>query len=334
MKEITSRFCGKHKQDKTWVNDLSDQVGQIVNERFMIYEPPQVRKAKNNRWYINLMVGDKTGQTKLTIWQVPQDLKDQVAELFEVESVFTFEAQIKEFRGRTNLNVSFSENDERYWRCKFDNDPDVSEYQVEDYSQIPDDWHIQPVEEMIEYVMNTVHSFAHEGYRDLLLTLIGEGDWFERFATWPAAKRHHHSFRHGLIQHVYEMLRMTETIIAQYPNVNLDLLRTGIIVHDMGKMEEYFVGVQISANEDAFKLGHMTLGILTLDRLAREQGIEISIADLNAIYHLILSHHGEKKLGYGSAVDPVTPEAKIMHSLDMLSSDMNYAWLEEKRDSK
>jgi 3'-5' exoribonuclease len=40
----------------------------------------------------------------------------------------------------------------------------------------------------------------------------------------------------------------------------------------------------------------------------------------DALMHLILSHHGEVSNGWGSVVNPNTPEAIVLHYADLLDS--------------
>ncbi|WP_139024120.1 TraI domain-containing protein [Desulfosporosinus sp. OT] len=58
-----------------------------------------------------------------------------------------------------------------------------------------------------------------------------------RLMYYPAAKSNHHSYLGGLLQHITTMLLAAEKLTTIYP-CNTDLLYSGIILHDIGKVYE------------------------------------------------------------------------------------------------
>jgi len=143
----------------------------------------------------------------------------------------------------------------------------------------------------------------------------------EKFLIAPAAKKYHHNYTHGLLEHTIGMLQILESQVKFYGEdtvLDLDLLRCGILVHDLGKIEEYGVrnGVTYYLTEFQY-LGHLVLG----DRIVK--GFMDQIEDFpnelkSKVSHIILSHHGPED--WGSKIPPRTPEAEVIHQLDMLDS--------------
>ncbi|NQT49257.1 HD domain-containing protein [Candidatus Kuenenbacteria bacterium] len=333
MEEKTSLFSGIHKHDGTWVKDLPDRVGETIFERFMVYEPPEIRESKNDTFFLSVVIGDKTGRIKLTMWQVPIFDKAKALAMFEVEKVYTLEARVRLYRGQINLSLSYAGKESKLWLCEHSDDESKSDYQFADYCQVPNDWTVVPVQEMIEFVTDVIQNVEHDAYNRILRSLWEDEEWRAQFIKWPAAKWYHHAYYGGLLEHVYEMLQGVNTFIVHYPNLNLDLLRTAIILHDVGKFKEYRVGVQIETVKRAYRIGHMVYILLQVDRLVRKKEIEITEEDLEDLIHLIISHHGEVELGFGSAVSPDLPEAKILYQLDQLSSKTNQEYLKSRREA-
>jgi 3'-5' exoribonuclease len=141
----------------------------------------------------------------------------------------------------------------------------------------------------------------------------------EQFFVYPAASKNHHEFVSGLAYHVYTMLRVAESLAAIYPEINKDLLYSGIILHDFGKTIELSGYVSTSYTTPGKLIGHITLAIQEIAKIANELGIEDqeSVMLLN---HMIISHHG--KMEYGSPKEPMIREAELLNLIDNLDARM------------
>lgn len=162
------------------------------------------------------------------------------------------------------------------------------------------------------------------------LFLSSMGDRFRRTA---AARKNHHARRGGLVEHVAQMMRSAHAICGVYPNLNRDLLITGVLFHDCGKLwensypEEGF-GQLYSMHGEL--LSHIPLGIELVNKLWRDLS-EAFTSDFSQLkpsseevrihlLHLIGSHHGQ--LEFGSPVLPKTPEAYALHYIDNLDAKL------------
>ena len=134
-------------------------------------------------------------------------------------------------------------------------------------------------------------------------------DWFSKC---PGARSHHHNFEGGLVDHTLEVLEMLD----QYDN---DLLRAGAILHDVGKMNcyEFKEGEIVKTINDAM-LGHFMEGINILRDCC--SGKDVNREYVFLLEHLIASHHGAVSNGWGSLVDPMLPEAKLLFQADLFSA--------------
>ena len=173
---------------------------------------------------------------------------------------------------------------------------------------------------MKSQIEETVESFTSEDLKKLtrgMLNLAGD-----RLQWFPAAQRMHHAERSGLLHHTTDMLRLAKALLDIYPWLNRDLLMAGVIIHDLGKIEEMKsdqTGNVTDYTRDGQLLGHLVRGITNLNRVADKLGIRGECVAL--LEHMLLSHHGESE--YGSPKAPMFPEAEALHWIDILDARMN-----------
>ena len=117
------------------------------------------------------------------------------------------------------------------------------------------------------------------------------------FYTYPAATRNHHNFVGGLAYHSISMARVALDICRQYPFLDKGLLIAGILMHDVGKIDELSGPVLPEYTNEGNLLGHISIMNNRLDRVA-------------------------EKLGFGSPVLPMIPEAEVLTLLDNLDARM------------
>ena len=327
MREKTSIFSGTHKAEGSWVADLPKITGRSIYERFVVCSKPEIRKTKKGDYFLTVELGDKTGRVKLLIWQVPEFEQTKALALFCVNKVYAIEATVGEYNAEPQLSVNWTSS-LRHFECQFDEEPAKSDYFQADFQMIKENATVAPVGEMVKYFFAAVEGIKHPGFSGLLKKLF-QHELFDYFSRWPAAQKYHHAYFHGLLEHVYEMLKAAESFVVAYPNIDADLLRTGIILHDIGKLEEYKLERQIECDEEAFLIGHMVIAVRMIEDAAAE--VNISRDDLNKLFHLILSHHGDVELGFGSAVSPKLPEAIALYHLDQLSAKVNAAYVKDRK---
>lgn len=156
-------------------------------------------------------------------------------------------------------------------------------------------------------------------------------DFGDRFRRAAAAREYHHARRGGLVEHVAQMMRTANVLCDVYP-ANRDLLLTGVLFHDCGKLWENCYpaeGFNMPYSEHGEMLGHITLGIELVNKLWRKLlDADAAEAWLQAeptnedvrlhLLHLIASHHGEYQ--FGSPVLPKTPEAILLHHVDNIDA--------------
>jgi 3'-5' exoribonuclease len=86
-----------------------------------------------------------------------------------------------------------------------------------------------------------------------------------QFKKAPAAKHFHHGYLGGLLEHTLSVSQMAVRVSEQYPNLDCDLLLSGAILHDIGKIEELTVEPTIEYSNKGRLLGHIVLGVVMVE---------------------------------------------------------------------
>ncbi|MGH9757145.1 MAG: HD domain-containing protein, partial [Candidatus Acidiferrales bacterium] len=134
-----------------------------------------------------------------------------------------------------------------------------------------------------------------------------------------AAMTMHHAFIGGLLEHVVSLIGLSRTVTVHYPELDADLLLAGIVLHDIGKIDELRYARGIDYSTEGRLLGHITIGaLLVREKIRATPDFPAPLAIL--VEHLILSHHGSME--FGSPSLPQTREAVALHFLDDMDSKM------------
>ena len=140
----------------------------------------------------------------------------------------------------------------------------------------------------------------------------------DQLFIYPAASSIHHEYSSGLLMHTVSMAKLGEFIASNYPNINRDLLITGIMLHDVGKIRELEGPIVFHYSLEGKLIGHISIMSAEIKEAADKLGLNNEISLL--LQHMILSHHGQ--LEYGSPVLPLTSEALALHLIDNVDSKM------------
>jgi 3'-5' exoribonuclease len=266
--------------------------------KFIIADKNQ-RKTRNGRELINLRLADSTGSLEVVVWdncQVQGDLqKGAVVGMQGDASLYNNRQQITARR----IKVLTEEDPTAYLQT----------------TAIPREVLVGELQQMVQSIADP--------HIALLLQTILTPECITKFSYTPAAKRIHHNYTGGLLEHTVQVARLCQAAAQMYPGLNRDLLLAGAILHDIGKMEEYEMQVMPEYTVEGKLLGHIVIGYQRLDQAIsklRQSGAVFPEMLENMIKHLILSHHGS--LEFGSPVKPLFPEAFILHVMDNLDAKM------------
>lgn len=279
-----------------FVADLAPDTA--VTAAFLVLRK-EVRQKKDGDPYLSLTLGDRTGQIEANMW-------DQVAGVqhsFAGDDFIKVKAQVALYRDKLQLKI------ERLRRLE------ESDVVLGDYLPVT----AGDVDAMWRELEQRIAAIANPHLRALLEAVFGDPAIAARFRRAPAAKTLHHAWIGGLLEHVMSLCRLAGLVMQNYAFVDADLLYTGILLHDLGKIEEldYERGFRYTTRGQL--LGHMVLVLRILhDKLAALPDFPPALAAL--VEHLIISHHGHYE--FGSPKLPMFPEAMLLHQLDDMDSKM------------
>jgi len=167
-------------------------------------------------------------------------------------------------------------------------------------------------------LLGYIQSVKDANLRVLLNRIVTDHE--SQIRVWPAAQSVHHAYRAGFLEHICKMAEIGRLLARAY-GANEDLVLTGVVLHDIGKLQELaYEDGSAGYTRDGNLVGHIALGLM----LVREtvNGISGFPADLRAqVEHLVASHHGTRE--YGSPTEPKTVEAFILASVDELDAKIN-----------
>ncbi|HLH43162.1 MAG TPA: HD domain-containing protein [Bryobacteraceae bacterium] len=173
--------------------------------------------------------------------------------------------------------------------------------------------------EMFRELQAWIAGMVDPHLKSLAEAIFGDESIARPFRDAPAAKSVHHAWIGGLIEHVLSMCHLAKFAAAHYPGVDFDLLLTGVLLHDIGKIRELSYSRSIAYTSEGQLLGHIMIGIgIVEEKLRGLPQFPRRLHDL--LLHMILSHHGE--LEFGSPKMPLFPEALLLHCIDNLDSKM------------
>ena len=179
-----------------------------------------------------------------------------------------------------------------------------------------------PTDSLWDWVDRTRGDIRSAALRRAVELFFGDDAFRVDFERMPASVAGHHAAVGGLLLHVTEVATIARNT-ARVMKANADLVVVGALLHDIGKVEAYAITpTRFEHTARGSLIGHVVLGAFMLqERLATVPPNEISLSQRLELQHMLLSHHGS--LEFGSPVQPMTPEAEILHWADETSAKTN-----------
>jgi len=272
------------------------QKEQRFESRLLVCEK-ETRTAKSGKPWLRLSLGDRTGRIEARMW-------DNFA---EIEKTFVCN-DVVDVRGRVDVYQ------------------DEAQLIVEQILLAPkaalDDFlpHTKhDIEQLYAQLRGEISTIRNPWLRRLLISFVDDPELAVKLKRAPAAMTMHHAYLGGLLEHIVSLCGLAQRVAQHYPEVDSDLLLTGIVLHDIGKTEELCYSRAISYTTEGQLLGHIVIGLrMVQEKIAEIPDFPRSLAVL--VEHLIVSHHGSYE--FGSPKLPVVREAVLLNHLDDLDSKM------------
>ena len=281
-----------------FVADAIQHENQVVTAYFVI-AAFSVRDRKPNGQYLALTLADKTGAFEARMWEEFAEVAGTCSEGCYVKA----QGLISKYQGKFQITLSKLRS------------AAAAEVDPKDFlPATPLD-----VEAMWGELRGYVAGFANEDLKRLVLAFLDDEEIGPAFKAAPAAKVLHHAWLGGLLEHVVTLVRVCRATAPFYPEVDPDLLVTGAILHDIGKVRELHWGTSFGYTLEGQMIGHISIAQGMLREKVRALA-PFSEKLRVLVEHMILSHHG--KYEFGSPKLPMTPEALLLNVLDDLEAKM------------
>jgi 3'-5' exoribonuclease len=289
------------KTDEDFIENLNSR--RQIRSQFVIVDK-MVKKAKNGRSYIDVILSDRTG--RIVGRMFPKEGVKGKYDAICLGNICRILGIVNEYpsgSGRYNIIIdSFQELSE-------------DEYDIDDFVITSNRDKVS----LIAEIDDTITGMENVYLKNLLKAFFSDKIFTDEFFNSPAAKFYHHNYMGGLLEHSVGVLKLCKTACEIFPELDKDILCTGAILHDVGKLKAYdYDLVKIEFSGEGKLLDHI---FISCDMVKEKiNGMKMPYDLLNHLLHLILSHHGEVKNGWGSSVDPKTPEAVALHHADNLDA--------------
>ena len=283
-----------------YIADLAQfDEGKIFDGFFLVLAKQQ-RMSKTNKPYLNLILGDKTGQLEGRIWD-PGD--PRIAKDFNKGDIVKARGCASRFDDRLQMKVD-------QLRLALPTEVDKTD-------MLPSTTY--DVDALWKQLQASVESMTNADLKQLLTTILADPAISVAYREAPAARQLHHAWLGGLLEHVVSLLNLADRVAAHYPLLDRDLLLTGVVLHDIGKVRELSWGIGFDYTVEGVLLGHIQMGVDMVEKaIASLPNFPDRLRTL--VLHLILSHHG--KLEFGSPKLPMIPEAIVLNFVDDLDAKM------------
>ncbi|MCF7823810.1 MAG: HD domain-containing protein [Candidatus Marinimicrobia bacterium] len=269
---------------------------------FFLVRAKHLRSTRNNHPYLQLELQDNSGTIEAKVWEdVPAFEKS-----FEEGDAVVVKGRVSEYADRLQLEVVdiAKASSEKH-----------ADYGFDLASLIPTTKH--NVEQMWKELAGIIKNMKNPHLQTLISKLYKENA--EILKSHPASMKLHHAWLGGFLEHILSMAKVG-VFLAKHYALDQDLLLTGILLHDIGKIFELNPAQKPGYTDSGILIGHIILGRdVVRDAI---KGMMDFPHDLQLkIEHMILSHQG--KYEWQSPKQPKFPEALLLHLIDETDARMN-----------
>ncbi len=281
---------------KLFVKDLEPDPS--ITSFFLVHEK-EVRNTANGKAYLRMELGDRTGTVEARMW----DQFEALAKDVNRDDFIKVQARVELYRNKPQLTL-------QQFRVAKPEEIDLGDF-------LPRTSY--DVEQLYKQILGHAEGLKNPWLKQLCLKILTDPKIVERFKRAPAAKVMHHAYIGGLIEHVAGLCGLAKQIAAHYPELDVDLLLTAAMLHDVGKLDELCYERAVSYSVEGQLLGHIVMEVESVGKVMDSiEGFPEKLKTV--VQHILISHHGEYE--FGSPKLPMIREALAFHYMDDLDSKM------------
>jgi 3'-5' exoribonuclease len=280
--------------EKIFIRDFTPN--QTISTTFLV-KSKELRNKKTGGQFALITLSDKTGDITGQWWDNFEDMIDT----FDRDDIVFARGLVTVYRNHLQLSIH------RMRLCQ------EREYSLTDYFPTTK----YDIDGMFAELMAIIGEFKNEYLRHLLQSIFADENTARKFKKAPAAKTMHHPYLGGLLEHSLSLVKLCRKVGEHYHGIDVDLLQTGAVLHDFGKIDELAYDRAFGYTDDGQMIGHLVMEtIMVADHIKQIPDFPDELR--RHLLHMLLTHHG--KLEYGSPKLPSTPEALMLAYLDDLDS--------------
>jgi 3'-5' exoribonuclease len=269
---------------------------------FFLVAEKELRTTREGKPFLRLELSDRTGAIEARLWENA----DGASATFAQNDIVKVQARVESYRNKLQISV------DRLRRAE-PGEVDLADY----FPHTTED-----VEDLYKRLTAHAAAVGNPWLNRLLKTILEDPLIVPRLKRAPAAKVMHHAYLGGLLEHVVSLCDLSRMVAGHYRELDADLLITGAILHDIGKLDELCYERAIHYSTEGQLLGHIVIEVEQVGRVM--DAIHGFPAELKILLkHMLISHHGQYE--FGSPKLPMTREALVFSFLDDLDSKMGAA---------
>jgi 3'-5' exoribonuclease len=280
----------------SFVTDLGTE--QNITTFFLVHEK-EIRNTREGKSYLRLELGDRSGTIEARMW----DQFDAAVKDINRDDFVKVQARVEIYRNRPQLSL-------QNLRLAKPEEIDLADFLAHTK---------EDVGKMYAQLLEYAGSIANPWLKKLTTGILNDPKIAARYKRAPAAKVMHHAYLGGLLEHVIGLCGLAKQIATHYPELDVDLLLTAAILHDVGKLDELCYERAIGYTVEGQLLGHIVMEFETVSKAI--DAIEGFPPNLKTVVqHMLISHHGQYE--FGSPKLPMIREAMAFHYMDDLDSKL------------
>jgi 3'-5' exoribonuclease len=293
--------------EKQVISRLAD--GDRVDSQFSLAYKKPVTEYKYG-FMFEFRLADRTGQMTAKYWGGQDRVRvESLQESLARGKVVTVVGEVGEYRGQ--LEISVSEKDGGNVRLAAPDEYDISDL-------VPS---VENIPEMRSRLVGFISEVEEPHIVRLLRDVFEDEEFMQSFCASPASIQLHSAAIGGLLQHTLNVIDVCAKMLQIQPGLDKDLVLAGAMLHDIGKTRSFAVTTNINHTPEGNLLGHIIIGDeLLVDRIESMDGFPADLA--LKLRHILASHHGKRE--WGSPIEPMMPEALLVHEADDLDAKLNY----------
>jgi 3'-5' exoribonuclease len=280
----------------SFVTDLGSE--QSITSFFLVHEK-EIRNTREGKAYLRLELGDRSGTIEARMW----DQFDTAVKDINRDDFVKVQARVEIYRNKPQLSL-------QNLRLAKPEEIDLADFLPHTKADVG---------KMYAQLLEYAGSIGNRWLKKLVTGILSDPAIAVRYKRAPAAKVMHHAYLGGLLEHVIGLCGLARQIAAHYPELDVDLLLTAAILHDVGKLDELCYERAIGYTVEGQLLGHIVMEFETVSKAI--DAIEGFPANLKTVVqHMLISHHGQYE--FGSPKLPMIREAMAFHYMDDLDSKL------------